>query len=276
MLLNDLVFPEGPRWHNGRLWFSDMHAHEVVAVDTDGRRETMVTVPEQPSGLGWLPDGRLLIVSMEDRKLLRLDPGGLAVAADLANLAPFHCNDMVVDAQGRAYIGNFGFDMWNEEARGTVLIMVSPEGRPLVVAEDMWFPNGMAITPDGRTLIVAETVAHRLTAFDIEEDGSLSHRRVWAQVDARPDGICLDAEGCIWMASPREPHAFLRVAEGGEIRERIDLVDRNAYACALGGVDRRTLFLLEARASKPAAGTDARSNGRIRMVEVAVPGVGFP
>lgn len=276
MLLNDLVFPEGPRWHNGRLWFSDMLAHEVVAVDLGGRRETIVAVPEQPSGLGWLPDGRLLVVSMVDRKLLRLDPDGLAVAADLVNLAPHHCNDMVVDAQGRAYIGNFGFDLWNEEARGTALIMVTPEGHAGVVAEDMWFPNGMAITPDGRTLIVAETVAHRLTAFDTAEDGSLSHRRVWAQVDARPDGICLDAEGCVWMASPREPRAFLRIAEGGEVLDRIDLADRSAYACALGGVDRRTLFLLEAFASRPADGTGGRSNGRIRMVEVEVPGVGLP
>ena len=140
----------------------------------------------------------------------------------------------------------------------------------------MWFPNGMAISPDGRTLIVAETVENRLTAFNIAEDGSLSHRWVWAQLDARPDGICLDAEGCIWLASPRGPCAFLRVAEGGEVRERIDLADCSAYACMLGGPGRRTLFLLEARASKPAAGTDARSNGRIRMVEVDVPGAGLP
>lgn len=277
VLLDGLVFPEGPRWHEGRLWFSDMHAYEVVAVDLEGRRETIVEVPNQPSGLGWLPDGRLLVVSMTDRKLLRLDPGGLAVHADLSDLAPFHCNDMVVDAQGRAYVGNFGFNTFaGEEPRATCLIMVSPDGEARVVADGLLFPNGTVITPDGGTLIVAESRGRRLTAFAVSPDGLLSNPRVWAQLDVPPDGICLDAEGCIWVAVPTNPGGFIRVTEGGEIKERIDLADRGGFACMLGGADRRTLFLLEAFTSRPDAMRERRGNGRIRVVEVDVPGTGLP
>ena len=276
ILLDNLTFPEGPRWHEGRLWFSDFYVHEVVAVDLDGNRETIVKVPNQPSGLGFLPDGRLLVVSMIDRKLMRLDEGGLVEVADLSALAPYHCNDMVVDAQGRAYVGNFGYNYEaGESEKNTVLIMVTPEGEVSVAADDLAFPNGTVITPDGGTMIIGESEGNRLTAFDIGPDGSLSNRRVWASLDVPPDGICLDDEGCIWVAVPDEPGSFIRVAEGGEVKERIDLEDRGGYACMLGGEDRRTLFMLEAFTGVSDR-IDGRGNGRIRVVDVEVPGVGLP
>ena len=189
--LDRLAFPEAPRWHDGALWFSDFYTQRIQRVDMKGRCETVASVPGQPSGLGWLPDGRLLVVSMTDRRLLRLDGSVLVEVADLSKLAPFHCNDMVVDAKGRTYIGNFGFDFAARQApRPTGLILVLPDGQARVVAQDLHFPNGAVITPDGRTLIIGETYASRLTAFDIADDGSLSGRRVWATLDkAAPDGI---------------------------------------------------------------------------------------
>ena len=279
ILLDNLVFPEGPRWHEGRLWFSDMHAHEVVAVDLEGARETIAEVPNQPSGLGWLPDGRLLIVSMTDRKLLRLDPDGLYEVADVSAHASWHCNDMVVDAEGNAYIGNFGFDLAAQaEPRATTIVRVTPDGEASVAAEGMEFPNGTVITPDGATLIVGESWGRRLTAFDIEEDGSLTNRRVWADLAKNgvgpPDGICLDAEGCIWVAVPTLPGAVARVAEGGEVVERIEVEEFGVYACMLGGPERKTLFTLEAKTSQPEPG-DPRT-ARIRAFEVEVGGAGLP
>ena len=276
LLLDGLIFPEGPRWRDGRLWFSDMHAHEVVAVDARGDRETIVEVPGRPSGLGWLPDGRLLVVSMEDRRVLRLDAGRLSEHADLSALAEFHLNDMVVDARGRAYVGNFGFDLHGgARTRRTCLLLVPPDGPPRVVAEDLAFPNGSVVTPDGATLIVAESFGKALTAFDIEPDGGLARRRIWATLDFNPDGIALDAEGCIWCANPIAPGGFRRVAPGGEIVQRIDLPDRGGFACALGGADRRTLFLLEAIEPSPHENPQ-RGNGRIRTLRVDVPGAGIP
>lgn len=275
LLLDGLVFPEGPRWFEGRLWFSDMHAHEVVAVTPDGSRETIATVPQQPSGLGFLPDGRLLIVSMVDRKLLRLDPDGLWEVADLSALAPFHCNDMVVDADGLAYIGNFGFDLLAGAApHATTLVLVTPDGDASIVADDLQFPNGTVITPDGQTLIVAESWGQRLTAFDRSADGTLRNQRVWAELGVPPDGICLDADGAVWVAVPTDPGALLRVAEGGEVLERIDVPDMGVFACMLGGAERKTLYSLEAPTSNPQPG-DPRS-GRIRAFEVEVGGAGFP
>jgi sugar lactone lactonase YvrE len=276
VLLDGLMFPEGPRWHAEKLWFSDMHAGQVMTVDMGGKADVITTVPHSPSGLGWLPDGRLLVVSMLDRRLLRLDSGGLTEVADLSQLASFHCNDMVVDHQGRAYIGNFGFDL-NAQApfSPAEVILVHPDGRALVAAEEMAFPNGSAITPDGSTLIVAETFGSRLSAFDIAEDGSLSNRRVWAEVeDAFPDGICLDAEGGVWVASPAGKIGVMRVCEGGEITHHID-VDTQAYACMLGGPERKTLFMLTAETIDP-DGARAKVNGRIEMVPVDVPGAGLP
>ena len=278
LLLGGLVFPEGPRWREGRLWFSDMHAKEVVAVDMDGNRETIASVSQQPSGLGWLPDGRLLIVSMLDRKLLRLDPDGLKEHADLSGLASHNLNDMVVDGEGRAYVGNFGFDPFGgDEPRGTELILVTPEGEARVVADDLRFPNGAAVTPDGGTLIIAESYGKRLSAFDIAADGSLGNRRVWAAVPGIPDGIALDAEGCVWVAVPFRTAAAVRIAEGGEIKETIEVdQDRPIFACALGGPDRRTLILAEAITGDPSKIEGPSNGGRLRQVPVGVPGAGWP
>jgi sugar lactone lactonase YvrE len=268
-LLDGLVFPEGPRWRDGKLWFSDMHAYRVLTVDLDGNVDAVVEVPGQPSGLGWLPDGRLLVVSMTDRRLFQLD------GADLSRLATFHCNDMVVDAYGNAYVGNFGFDALTQQPfRPAALVLVTPDGEARVVADDLAFPNGAVITPDGRTLIVGETLAGRLTAFDIERDRSLSRRRVWAQLGAAaPDGICLDAEGAIWVASPFTAEV-LRVWEGGEVSDRIRVATQ-AFACMLGGPQRRTLFVLTAESAVPEEACASKS-GRIEFVEVDVPGAGLP
>ena len=274
-LLDGLAFPEGPRWRDGRLWFSDMHAHRVMAVDLNGHSEIIVEVEHCPSGLGWLPDGRLLVVSMTDRRLLRLDPDGLHEVADLSGLASHDCNDMVVDAQGRAYIGNFGFDLHaRAEAKNAELVLVTPDGDARVVAEDLGFPNGTVITPDGRTLIVGESFGACLTAFDIAEDGSLSGRRIFAKLEGLlADGICLDAEGAVWVASPVS-HAAVRVAEGGAEKDRVT-VENQAYACMLGGPDGRTLFLCTSGAMGP-EDCRAERSGRIETVTVDVPHAGLP
>ena len=274
VLLDGLAFPEGPRWHDGKFYFSDMHAHQVLEVDMSGKSRVVCEVPAWPSGLGWLPDGRMLIVSMTDRKLMRLDRDGLKLVADMSKLAPFHCNDMVVDAQGRAYVGNFGFDLHaNETPRGTTLVMVAADGVARIVAEEMMFPNGMIITPDGKTLIVGETFAQRLTAFDIAADGSLKNRRVWAELDRLPDGICLDAENAIWVACPTASEV-IRVKQGGEVTERIK-VETDAFACMLGGPDGRTLFVATSASSDPVKCSTDRT-GRIETTHVEVPRAGLP
>lgn len=275
-LLDGLRFGEGPRWHDGKLFFSDMHANHVMTVDLERRSSVVCEVPNNPSGLGWLPDGTMLVVSMIDRKLLRMERGGaLKVHADLSKLAPFHCNDMVVDSKGRAYVGNFGYDLHKgEQARGTVLIMVTPDGKPRVVADDLMFPNGTVITPDGKTLIVGESFGRRLTAFDIAADGSLANRRVWADLGNNvPDGIALDAEGAIWVASPLSSEV-IRVKKGGEVTERIK-VATDAFACMLGGADRKTLFVLTSASSDPEA-CRAKATGKIEITKVEVPGAGLP
>jgi sugar lactone lactonase YvrE len=273
-----LAFPESPRWHEGRLWFSDFYARRVGSVAEDGRVESVCEVPGQPSGLGWLPDGRLLVVSMNDRRLLRLDAGVLAEVADLSTFAAGPCNDMLVDAQGRAYVGNFGFDLHARAPFATTdLVMVTPQGTVQVAARDMHFPNGTVLTPDGRTLIVAESYGQRLTAFDVGADGSLAARRVWAQLDGRgvgPDGICLDAEGAIWLASPVS-REVLRVREGGAITDRF-ATDGQAVACMLGGADRRTLFVLTGRVMTTPEQSLAERSGAIWTLRVPVPGAGLP
>lgn len=275
-LLSDLVFPEGPRWRDGRLVFSDMHAHRVIAVDPQGRAETLVETPGACSGLGWDPKGRMLVVSMDDHRLLRWDAGTLETAADLSSLAmDAPINDMLVDADGRAYIGQFGFDIHQEqEFTKTDLLVVEPDGTTGVAAGELAFPNGMVLTPDGGTLIVAETYAARLTAFDRASDGSLSNRREWAKLEgAVPDGVCLDAEGCVWVASPVS-NQFLRVREGGEVTDRVS-VDQMAIACMLGGEDGRTLFGLTAPTVAPDETRRVRGS-RIETARVAAPGAGLP
>jgi len=275
VLADGLAFPEGPRWRDGKLFFSDMHAHQVLAVDMAGKREVICEVPARPSGLGWLPDGRMLVVSMTDRKLMRLDRDGLKTVADLSELAPFDCNDMVVDARGRAYVGNFGFDLHgNAQPRSTTLVMVAPDGIARIVAEEMMFPNGMVITPDGKTLIVGETFGARLTAFDIGADGSLKNRRVWAELGSSPpDGICLDAGNAIWVACPTKSEV-IRVKQGGEVAERIK-VETDAFACMLSGADGRTLFVATAPNSNPEQCGASRS-GKIEIAQVEVPRAGLP
>jgi len=275
ILLDGLRFGEGPRWHRGRLWFSDMHDCKVLAVDTQGKVETIVTVPNQPSGLGWLPDDTLLVVSVTDRRLLKFAGDELEEVADLSSLASFHCNDMVVDPSGRAYIGNFGFDLLNNAPQAFAeLILVMPDGTARIVADAMRFPNGSVITPDGNTLIVGETTGGALTAFDIKEDGSLVNRRIWAQLEkAIPDGICLDADNGIWVASPIS-NEVLRVKEGGEVTDRIQ-VETQAFACMLGGDDRKTLFIMTAESSNPVDSESNRS-GRVETIRVDIPGAGSP
>ncbi len=271
-LVEGLGFLEGPRWRDGRLWFSDFVSRKVHTVDLDGNVADVVEVEHVPSGLGWLPDGRMLVVSMEDRRVLREDGGALALHADLSSDATYHCNDMVVDAQGRAYVGNFGFNYEAGEAPvGAKLMRVDLDGSARVAADELMFPNGTVITPDGRTMIVGESFGARLTAFDVADDATLSNRRVWAQfTEGRlPDGNCLDADGAIWVASPTTKEV-LRVREGGEITDRVATGDREAIACMLGGDDRRTLFVL--------ASTLAREpgSGAISTVTVDVPGAGLP
>lgn len=275
VLLDGLMFTEGPRWHDGKLFFSDMHAHKVMSVDLEGKAQTIVEVPTWPSGLGWLPDGRMLIVSMTDRKLLRLDPDGLKTHADLDTLASFYCNDMVVDGKGRAYVGNFGYDLLSgEPQKPAELILVNPDGSARVVADGFDFPNGTVISPDGKTLVVGESMSHRLTAFNIQNDGSLTNRRPFADLgEAVPDGIALDAEGAIWVASPMSKE-LLRVRDGGAVAERLTF-DTMPIACALGGSDRRTLFMLTSDSINPDE-CRAKKASKIWIKEVAVAGAGWP
>jgi sugar lactone lactonase YvrE len=248
----------------------------VRAVDLDGRAELVLEVPTRPSGLGWLPDGRLLVVSMRDRRVLRLEPDGeVVVHADLADLASFDCNDMVVDGLGRAYVGNAGFDLSARplEVRAAEVVLVTPDGEARVVDDEVVFPNGSVVTPDGSTLVVAETFGQCLTAFTIAEDGSLTDRRTFASLrGTSPDGICLDAEGAVWVADANGS-ACLRVREGGEVVDRVD-TGRGCFACMLGGADRRTLFLMTAEGFEGAA--IRRRTAAIEVVEVEVPGAGYP
>ena len=275
-LIENLAFAEAPRWHQGELWFSDFYTHRVMRIDCEGRAHVVVEVPNQPSGLGWLSDGRLLVVSMLDRKLMRLDPTGLRQVADLSALAGFHCNDMVVDAKGRAYIGNFGFDLFTQPVmpKPTMLVRVDPDGAVSVAADDMQFPNGTVITPDGKTMIIGETFARRLTAFDIASDGKLSNRRIWADLGTvAPDGICLDAEGAVWVASPRS-NEFVRVLEGGSITRRIT-ASNQAIACALGGDNGKRLFMVIGRVKGRGEAMTTRV-GRIEYVDVDVAAAAGP
>lgn len=274
-LLGDIAFGEGPRWRDGRLYFSDFYRHRVMSVTPEGRAEEIVQVPAQPSGLGWDPDGRLLIVSMLDRRLLRLEGSELVAQADLSGVATGPCNDMLVDETGRAYVGNFGFDRHKGEARrAAALALVGPDGRVEAAAHDLEFPNGTVLTPDGRTLIVAETFGARLTAFRRDGDGRLSERRVWADLPGvRPDGICLDAEGCVWVTDPAGD-AVLRVREGGEVIDRVSTGSRHSFACMLGGANRRTLFVITNVGSGPDIASERA--GRIETVRVDVPAAGLP
>jgi len=285
IIAEGLYFGEGPRWHQGRLWFSDFYDHAVKSVGADGGVTIEHRFEDQPSGLGWLPDGRMLVVSMRALQVLRQEGSGFVVHADLSDLANHRCNDMVVDGSGRAWVGNFGFDLDGEiEKRGVDsvladhpvanLVRVDPDGSVHLAAPDMHFPNGCVVTPDGATLIVAETLGLRLTAFDIGPGGELANRRIWAEVGLRaPDGICLDAEGNVWVANAIAPECVL-VAPGGDILATVE-TSRNCYACMLGGDDGRDLFMVTAESSDPREAGAART-GRIETVRVEVPGTGWP
>ena len=283
-LMKGLTFGEGPRWHENKFYFSDFYSHKVYSLDLSGKHEVIVEIPNQPSGLGWTPDGTMLIVSMKDRKLMSFKDGLLTERADLTELSGFHCNDMLVDIDGNAFIGNFGFNTYDgEEIKPTNLILVRPGEEPVLAADNLFFPNGTVITPDNKTLIVGETYAARLTAFDKSEDGSLGNRRIWADLKVNaeegtvplPDGMCIDEEGAIWVASPSTAEV-IRVHEGGMISERIP-VQTNAFACMLGGEDRRTLFICTSNGSgvDPEAALREKS-GKIEITQVDVPGCGKP
>ena len=273
--VSGLSFGEGPRRHQGKLWYSDFYVHQVNTADENGKVETIVEVPGRPSGLGWRPDGTMLIVSMTDKRLMRFAGGKLSVEAELSSIATGLCNDMIVDAKGRAYVGNFGFDRHaGEKQKPAVLARVDPDGSVHRAADDLAFPNGTVITPDGRTLIIGETMAKRLTAFDIAADGTLSNRRIWAETpNCNPDGICLDAEGGIWVTGAFTHH-MVRVLEGGKVTHDLDFGERCAYACMLGGRDRRTLYVITNTGSGPDMAT--KRDGRIETMRVEVPGAGLP
>jgi sugar lactone lactonase YvrE len=273
-LVTGLVMGEAPRWHDDRLWFSDMGAREVITADLAGTTEVVARVPTL--GLGFLPDGRLLIVSMRDGLLLRREPdGSLVTHADLTGLARHPWNDLVVDGQGNAYVNNIGFDFPGGEFVPGIVALVTRDGAARQVADGLAFPNGMAVTPDNATLIVAESYGARLTAFDIAADGSLSSRRVWAELpDGHPDGICLDAEGAVWY-SDVPARRCVRVREGGEVLQTIDL-DRGCFACALGGADRRTLFMMAAEWHSSGNMTDRARTGQVLTAEAPAPGAGWP
>ena len=272
-----LAFPEAPRWREGRLFVSEIFGGRVVAIADDGSGpdgtgsvSVVCTLDDRPSGLGWRPDGTLLVVSMQRRHLLALGAdGGVALVADLGPLVGGDCNDMVVDARGNAYIGNFGYDYAaGEERRPTVLVMVDARGGARAVASDLWFPNGMVITPDGGTLFVAETRVERITAFTIRGDGSLTDRRVFAELDgAGPDGMALDAEGALWVASPGSGE-LLRITADGRVVVREPAPGVMAQACALGGPDGRTLYACCSATHDPVEAAQRRSVVMAARVDV--------
>lgn len=282
VLLDGLGIGESPRWHDGRLWFSNWGPDEIVAVDLDGNSEV---VGRGAAGLGWatnwFPDGRMLITGEE---LIRVEPDGSRVRhADLGHIMPFGSSEITVDGRGNVYVNSINFDFatgFNDmlasgEAPGKIAL-VTPEGDAREVADGIAFPNGMVVTPDNSTLIVAESFAGRLTAFDIADDGSLKNRRTWAEGIA-PDGICLDADGCIWVSTAHDANDCARVREGGEVLERIQL-DRSCFASMLGGPDRRTLFMLAAewRGTEGVEDVVKARTGRVLVVDAPAPGVGWP
>jgi sugar lactone lactonase YvrE len=281
VLLDGLAMPESPRWHDGRLWFSNWGTSQIAAVDLDGNSEV---VGEGADGLGWatnwLPDGRMLITGAE---LIRVEPDGSRVRhADLSHFSPLGWSEITVDGRGNVYVNtiNFDFAEFNEvletgRAPGKIAL-ITPDGEAREVANELAFPNGMVITPDNRTLVVAESFAARLTAFDIADDGSLSNRRVWADGVA-PDGICLDADGCIWASTTHTANDSARIREGGEVLERIEL-GRPCFATMLGGPDRRTLFMLTAdwRGTEGIEDVIKARTGQVLVVEAPAPGIGWP
>ena len=275
-LMTGIAFGESPRWHDDRLWFSDWGTQEIIAVDLEGESEVIVRVPSFPFCIDFLPDGRLLIVSASDRLLLRREPDGpLVTHADLSTLSEHPWNDIVVDARGNAYIGNIGFDFPEAQFAPGTLALVTPDGSARQVADGVAFPNGIVVTPDNSTLIVAESYANRLTAFDITADGSLSNRRMWAELGGGvPDGICLDAEGAVWYGDVPNKRC-VRVREGGEVLQTIAL-DRGCFACMLGGPDGKTLFMVAREWSGMESTAEEERTGQLLTSPAPAAGAGWP
>jgi sugar lactone lactonase YvrE len=280
VLMRDVAFGESPRWHDGRLWFTDWGTQEIVAVDLEGKSEVMAGVdfPAFPMSIDWLPDGRLLIVAARDGVLLRQESdGSLVTHADLSGLAEkgLPWNELVVDGRGNAYINNVGFDFpGGEFAPGTIALLAS-DGSAREVAAGLAFPNGMAVTADNATLIVAESYGSKLSAFDITPDGSLANRRTWADLSGdHPDGISVDADGAVWYGDVGNKHC-VRVAEGGEVLQTIDL-DRGCFACTLGGEDGGTLFMLAQDWGGPANMQNGEHSGQVLTAQAPAPAAGWP
>jgi sugar lactone lactonase YvrE len=275
VLLDGISFPESPRWHDGRLWFSDWKAHQVIALDENGASEVIAEVDAFPFSIDWLPDGPMLVTA--GRELLRMDADGTLVThADLSELTEYGLNEIVVDRRGYAYVNGAGFDlMGGEEPKPGMVAVVTPDNEARRVAEGIAFPNGMAVTADGSTLIVADSYGRELTGFDVGADGSLSNRRIWADLgEGTPDGICIDAEGAAWYADVPNRRC-VRVAEGGEVLQTVEL-DRGCFACMLGGSDGRTLFIAAQEWSgREEIGTGPRT-GQIAAAEAPAPHGGYP
>jgi sugar lactone lactonase YvrE len=278
VLMEGIVFGEQPRWHRDRLWFSDWGIPEVVAVDLDGNHQVTFSASSFPCCVDWLPDGRLLLVSPGEGRLLRHEPDGSVVThGDLSRAStPIAGNELVVDGRGNAYVNGGGFNLMAGDAFAPgVVVLVTPDGSVEQVADGLAFPNGMLVTPDNATLIVGESYAQKLTAFNIGRDGRLSNRHVWAELgDGVPDGICLDSDGAVWYSDV--PHSrCVRVREGGEVLKTGEL-DRGCFACALGGEDRGTLFLMAQVWNGPAQMFSEPHTGQVLMVSAPAPGVGWP
>lgn len=302
-LADGIYFGEGPRWHDNKLWFSDFYSHKVMTLDENNVLETICEVPNQPSGLGWLPNGDLLIVSMLDRKILKFAGGEVSLHADLSEHVTHKCNDMVVSSDGTAYVGNFGMEDAGESVNTTHLMIVKPDGTILKGPDKLLFPNGTVITPDGKELIVGETLGAKLTSFKIDENGELINRKLWARTSPLiflliikflsslgfdlskvdfskyskslhvPDGICLDEKNGIWIASPTSS-SVVRIEKGGKVTNTIK-TPKNAFACMLGGKERKTLYVLLSNSSDPVE-AQATPEGEIHSIEVEIPGVGKP
>ncbi|MEO9181302.1 MAG: SMP-30/gluconolactonase/LRE family protein [Acidimicrobiales bacterium] len=287
MIRGGLSFGEGPRWHEGRLWFSDFYRRGIYSMSGEGSDETLeLEVATQPSGMGWLPNGDLLFVSMIDQKVLRFHDDEVSVFADISEHCVFWANEMLVSLAGYSYVGNFGFDLDTRlEEMGieafiatpppsTNLVVLDPNGTVIQVVADLEFPNGTVITPDGLTLIIGETMGSRLTAFDVAKNGTLSNRRVWAQFEfTATDGMCLDADGQIWYANAVAKQVT-RVKEGGEVTATVTTT-QNSFACMLGGDDRRNLYIMTAPTSDRFKVAEV-TRGRVEMVRVETPGAGEP
>lgn len=273
VLMEGIGLGESPRWHDGRLWFSDWVAHRVFALSPDGKGEVMAEVDALPFSIDWLPDGGPMLVTA-GRELLRMEPGGsLVTHVDLSHLSEHGWNEIVVDGRGNTYVNNIDFDMMGgEEPKPGIIAVVTPDGESRQVADGIAFPNGMVVTPDGSTLIIAESYEARLTAFDVDGDGGLSNRRVWADLGEGGDGICMDAEGAIWTPKFQ---SCARVADGGEVLETIEL-DRFCFACMLGGEDGRTLFMNVAEWTGPKGIFKEPRTGQVLAYDAPAPHAGRP